>query len=66
MELLFICGILKQPSSQSLSPDNIEKVKNNLIIALEPACNKLPALKNDIEIEYEGMFEAFVSNSKRL
>lgn len=67
MDLLFVCGILEQPSSKAISPDNIQKVTQKLIEQIRPACNELPSEVNtEIEIEHGGMFNPVTNRTGRV
>lgn len=67
MDLLFTCGILKQPSAQAISPDNVKKVKGKLIEQINPVCNELSVgTTSDIEIEHKGTFEPLINRTGRV
>lgn len=67
MDLLFVCGLLEQPSAKVISPDNIQKVKQKLIEQISPACNELSSETNDdIEIEHKGMFNPTTNKTGRV
>ncbi|MDZ7716377.1 MAG: hypothetical protein U5J95_09220 [Balneolaceae bacterium] len=67
MDLLFVCGILEQPSSEAISPDNIQKIKQKLIEQIRPACNDIPSeINTEIEIEHGGMFNPIDNRTGRI
>lgn len=67
MDLLFICGILKQPTSKAISPNTIKKIRRKLIRQIRPVCNEIPTQdKVDIEIEHQGMFDPTTNNRGRV
>ncbi|MDZ7659668.1 hypothetical protein [Fodinibius sp.] len=67
IDLLFVCGILEQPTAKEIRSNNIQKTKLKLIKQIHLSCNELPTkANNNLEIEHTGMYNPLNKNRERI